>query len=89
MSILIALIIGGIIGWIAAALTGRREGIFGSIAIGIVGSIIGGILASLFHSTNQAYLTFSWAGFLWSIVGAVILCALLNSFQHRTHHNRI
>jgi uncharacterized membrane protein YeaQ/YmgE (transglycosylase-associated protein family) len=86
MSIIVALIIGGIVGWLGAALTGRREGLIGSIAIGVVGSIIGGVLASLFHSTGHAYLSFSWAGFLWSLLGAVILSALLNTFQHRTHH---
>lgn len=87
MSIIVALIIGGIIGWLGAALTGRREGILGSISIGIVGSLIGGVLASLFHSTNHAYLTFSWAGFLWSLAGAVILSALLNTVQRRSHHH--
>ena len=85
MSIIVALIIGGIIGWIGAALTGRREGILGSVAIGIVGSLIGGALASLFNS-GHSYISFSWSGFLWSLIGAVILSAILNTVQHRPHH---
>jgi uncharacterized membrane protein YeaQ/YmgE (transglycosylase-associated protein family) len=87
MSLLVALVIGGIIGWIGAAIAGRREGILGSVAIGIVGSIIGGVLSSLFNGSNQGYLTFSWGGFIWSLIGAVILSALLNMVQHRTRHN--
>lgn len=87
MSIIIALIIGGIVGWVAAAVMGRDEGIVGSVVIGIVGSIIGGLLSSLLSGSNQAYLAFSWVGIVWSFIGAVILVAILNSLQHRTHHN--
>ena len=85
MSLLVALIIGGIVGWLAAALTGRDEGVMGSIGIGVVGSIIGGALASMFNS-GQAYLTLTWAGFVWSLIGAVIFSAVLNAVQHRPHH---
>lgn len=86
MSIVVALIIGGIIGWLGAALTGRREGILGSIAIGIVGSLIGGLLASLFSSSMHSYASFTWSGFLWSLIGAIILSAILNTVQHHPHH---
>lgn len=89
MSIIVMLIIGGIIGWIGAALTGRHEGILGSVAIGIVGSLIGGVLASLFNSSSHPYVSFSWAGVIWSIIGAVILSAILNTVQGRSHHRSI
>lgn len=85
MSIIIAIIIGGIIGWLAAAVTGRDEGILGSIAIGIVGSIIGGFIAHLFNSST-GYLNASWSGLVWSFIGAVILAAGLNMIQHGRHH---
>ena len=87
MSLLVALIIGGVIGWLAGILTGRTEGIFGSIAIGVIGSVIGGFLASVFNSGNQTYLSFTWMGFIWSVIGAVIFASILNAMQHRTHHN--
>jgi uncharacterized membrane protein YeaQ/YmgE (transglycosylase-associated protein family) len=89
MSLIVALIIGGIVGWVAAAVTGRNEGIVGSVAIGIVGSIIGSILAGLFSSGNTTYFSFTWAGLAWSFVGAIIFAAILNTLQHRstTHHN--
>lgn len=87
MSLLAALIVGGIVGWLASLITGRSEGIFGSIAIGVVGAVIGGYLASLFNSGNQTYLSFTWAGFIWSVVGAVIFASILNVLQHRTHHS--
>ena len=87
MSIIIALIIGGIVGWLAAALAGRREGIIGSVAIGVVGSIIGGVLSSLFRGGSQSYLSLTWPGLVWSFIGALILVIILNAAQHRTHHN--
>ena len=89
MSLLIALIVGGIIGWVAARIGGRDEGIVASIAIGIVGSIIGGLLSTALSGGDQAYLTFSWSGFIWSLIGALILVFLLNAVQHRPHHPNV
>ena len=85
MSLIIALIIGGIVGWLGAALTGRDEGIVGSIAIGVIGSIIGGAVANVLGA-NHGFLALSWSGIFWSLVGAIILSAPLNVAQHRTHH---
>lgn len=66
---------------------GRDEGITGSIVIGIVGAFIGGILAAVFGAGNQSFLAFTWLGLVWSFIGAIILSAILNAAQHRTHHN--
>jgi uncharacterized membrane protein YeaQ/YmgE (transglycosylase-associated protein family) len=48
MSLIIALITGGIVGWLAARVAGREEGIFASVAIGVVGGIIGSLLVPNF-----------------------------------------
>jgi len=86
MSLLVALILGGLVGWIAAAIMGRDEGIFASIIIGIVGSIIGSFVSMLFTGGDQAVLAFTWSGLLWSLIGAVILVAIMNAVQGRRHH---
>lgn len=87
MSIIVAIILGGIIGWVAARLAGRDEGVLASIVIGIVGSIIGGAIANLFGSTNQSYTSFTWSGIFWSLIGSIILVSILNAVQRRhTHH---
>lgn len=86
MSLITALIIGGIVGWLAAQIAGRDEGIVGSIAIGIVGSIIGGFLSALIGGHSQAYLTLSWTGLFWSFIGALILAFVLNGVRHKPHH---
>jgi uncharacterized membrane protein YeaQ/YmgE (transglycosylase-associated protein family) len=89
MSLILALIIGAIIGWLGAALVGRSEGILGSVAIGIVGAIIGSFLAEAFGSGTQGYFAFSWAGVIWTLIGAVIFSAILNSLQHHSTHSHI
>jgi uncharacterized membrane protein YeaQ/YmgE (transglycosylase-associated protein family) len=63
---------------------GRDEGVIASVVIGIVGAFIGGWLASLLGSGTQSYLGFSLSGLIWSFIGAVILSAILNAFQHRS-----
>lgn len=82
MSILAIIIVGGIVGWIAGHLAGRREGVFGSIVIGIIGSFIGGILSRLITGNNEAFLAFDWGSFFWSLIGALILVAILNAVSH-------
>jgi uncharacterized membrane protein YeaQ/YmgE (transglycosylase-associated protein family) len=83
MSILIILLLGAIVGWFGAKLAGREEGIIGCVAIGIVGAFIGSILAKWVTASSQSYLSFSWSGFLWSLLGAIIFSGLLNALQHK------
>jgi uncharacterized membrane protein YeaQ/YmgE (transglycosylase-associated protein family) len=85
MSLLIALIIGGIVGWVAGQVAGRDEGPVTSVLIGIIGSILGGALSTVFGGSNQSYLLFTWTGFLWSFIGALILVIILNAVQYRSH----
>ena len=91
MSLLAALIIGGLIGWAVAALFGRDEGVFASIIIGVVGSVIGSFVSLLFTGDDQAALAFSWSGIIWSFIGAVILIAILNAIQgsHRRNSSHL
>jgi uncharacterized membrane protein YeaQ/YmgE (transglycosylase-associated protein family) len=89
MSLIVYLILGAFIGWLAAKLAGRSEGIIASIVIGIVGSFIGGLVSRLFTGGDQAYLAFSWGGLSWSFVGALILVVILNTAQHRRHHSGV
>lgn len=87
MSLIIAIIVGAIIGWLAAAVAGRNEGLVGSAVIGIVGAIIGGFLSQLFTGGHHAYWSFTWSGIVWSFIGALILSVILNATQHRPRKN--
>lgn len=72
MDILIALIIGGIIGWLASILmkTNAQMGMIANILVGIVGAAIGNWIA--------AQIGFA-GGWIMSIVGAVILIGVLKA----------
>jgi uncharacterized membrane protein YeaQ/YmgE (transglycosylase-associated protein family) len=86
MSIIVAIILGGIVGWIASRLLGRNEGVLASILIGIVGSFIGSLISSLLTGSDRSILAFSWSGLFWSLIGAVVLVAIMNAVSRPRHH---
>ena len=76
MGIILWLIIGGIVGWLASLImkTDAQQGILANILVGIVGAFLGSLLLGGF-SINTAITLPSMAV---SLVGAVVLLALLN-----------
>ena len=77
MTLLLILLVGGILGWLASILmrTDAQQGIFLNIVVGIVGAFIGGLVISG-GSINNAPLNVT--SFLVSLLGAVILLAIVN-----------
>ncbi|MBU0657551.1 MAG: GlsB/YeaQ/YmgE family stress response membrane protein [Alphaproteobacteria bacterium] len=77
MGIIMWLIVGGIIGWLASMImrTDAQQGILLNIVVGVVGAFIGDMNFSG-GSINNAGL--SLYSFLVSLVGAVILLAIVN-----------
>jgi uncharacterized membrane protein YeaQ/YmgE (transglycosylase-associated protein family) len=87
MNIIIMLIVGGLIGWIASMImrTNAQQGIILNIVVGIVGALLAGLLlAPLFGTGSITQGNFSLAGLLVSLVGAVILLAIVNLFRRGT-----
>lgn len=83
MGIILWLIVGGVIGWLASIImrTDAQQGIFLNIVVGIVGAFIGGLVVSG-GSINSAPLNLT--SFLVSLLGAVILLAIVNMFRRGT-----
>lgn len=80
MNFLTWLIVGGLIGWLASILmnTNNQQGIFLNVIVGIVGAMLAGWFVSPLvgvGTINQS--NFSLPALLVSLVGAVILLALL------------
>jgi uncharacterized membrane protein YeaQ/YmgE (transglycosylase-associated protein family) len=77
MGIILWLIIGGVIGWLASMImrTDAQQGIFLNIVVGIVGAFLGGLIFSGGSINNQPLTIYS---FLVSLLGAVILLAIVN-----------
>lgn len=79
MNILIWLVVGGLIGWVASMLLRSPEGILMNVVIGIVGAFIGGWLISpLVGAGTINQHDFSLGGLVVSLLGAVILLAVVN-----------
>ncbi|MHB8061233.1 MAG: GlsB/YeaQ/YmgE family stress response membrane protein [Ruminiclostridium sp.] len=78
MGILLWLIFGGFVGWIASIITrdNAHMGILGNIIVGLIGSALGGWLASAIGIGT--YNKFSLGGLIISVIGAVVLLFLIN-----------
>jgi uncharacterized membrane protein YeaQ/YmgE (transglycosylase-associated protein family) len=80
MAIIIWIIFGGLVGWVASAIVGTNEGIILDIVVGIVGAILGGWLMSLIGKSGVS--GFNWYSFLVALLGAVILVAIVKALRH-------
>ena len=78
MGIIIWLIVGGIVGWLASLIMKRdaQQGIILNVVVGIVGALLAGWIFD--GGINEAI---TIRTFLFSIVGAVILLAIVNLFS--------
>lgn len=82
MNFIIALIVGGIIGWIASKImnTDAQQGIFLNIVVGCVGSILGKFVASNFFGMGGMGLRdgIDIPSLAVGLAGAVVLLAAVN-----------
>ncbi|GAB2877168.1 GlsB/YeaQ/YmgE family stress response membrane protein [Uliginosibacterium flavum] len=81
MNLIIWLIVGGVIGWLASMLmkTNREQGMFLNIVVGIVGATLAGWFVSPLvgiSTINQD--NFSLPAMFVSFLGAVVLLAIVN-----------
>lgn len=84
MNFIIWLIVGGLIGWVASMLmrTNGQQGLILNIVVGIVGAFLGGLLlAPMFGTGTINQNDFSLGGLGVSLLGAVILLAIVNLFR--------
>jgi uncharacterized membrane protein YeaQ/YmgE (transglycosylase-associated protein family) len=81
MNFIIWLVVGGIIGWLASLImkTDAQQGMFLNVVVGIIGAVLGGWLISPLvgvGTINQNQ--FSIGALIVSLIGAVILLAIVN-----------
>ena len=84
MNLIIALIVGGIIGWLASIVmrTDAQQGILLNIVVGIVGSLLGGFLLSgIIGGGNLLNGQLDLRTLLSALLGAIILLAIVNLFR--------
>ena len=83
MGILIWLIVGGVVGWLASIImrTDGQQGILLNVIVGIAGALIAGFIISPMIGVGTINEGISVATVLVSLVGAVILLAIVNLFR--------
>jgi uncharacterized membrane protein YeaQ/YmgE (transglycosylase-associated protein family) len=87
MNIILALIIGGIIGWLASIVmrTNAQQGILLNIVVGIVGSLLGSFLLGRFFGAEGSIMNspLDVGTLIAAFVGALLLLAIVNLFTRR------
>ena len=84
MNFIIWLIVGGVLGWVASLImkTDGQQGIILNVVVGIIGALIAGfVIAPMFGTGTINSSDFSISGLLVSLVGAVVLLAIVNMFR--------
>ena len=79
IGILIWLVIGGVVGWLAGLIMRDNNGVLVNIVVGIVGSVIAGFLFG--GGINDAITVTT---FVYSLIGAIILLAIVNLIRRGT-----
>lgn len=87
MNLIIWLIVGGLVGWAASLLmrTDAQQGIVLNVVVGVVGAALAGFFVSPLlglPTINEG--VFSLGSLLVSLVGAVILLAIVNLVRRGT-----
>lgn len=83
MGIILWLVIGGVVGWLASIVMRRdgNQGIFLNIIVGIVGAMLGGwLIGPLVGAPSINSGVLSIGSLLVSFLGAVVLLAIVNLF---------
>jgi uncharacterized membrane protein YeaQ/YmgE (transglycosylase-associated protein family) len=87
MNVLVWLVIGGLVGWVASMLmhTDGQQGILMNVIVGIVGAVLGGwLLGGYFGSATINQGDLSLNSLFVSLIGAVVLIALLKVLRRAT-----
>ena len=84
MGLIILLVVGGIVGWLASLImrTDGQQGIVLNVVVGIVGALLAGfIVTPLIGGAPITSGAITIQSILVSLLGAVILLALINLFR--------
>lgn len=84
INFIVWLIVGGLIGWVASMImrTDSQQGPLLNIIVGIVGAFLAGfVLTPLLGGGTINQGDFSLTGLLMSLLGSVVLLAIINLFR--------
>lgn len=85
MGLIITILLGALVGFLAARFFGRSEGFLASLVIGILGAVVGNIVSHALGQGSQSNLGLDLNGLLWALGGSVIVVVILNMIQGRSN----
>jgi uncharacterized membrane protein YeaQ/YmgE (transglycosylase-associated protein family) len=82
MGIISWIVLGAIAGFLANMVVGGREGVIGTIILGIVGALVGGYIAqALFHKGDVTGVNVE--SIVISVIGAIVVLFVWRAFTRR------
>ena len=83
MGWIIAIIVGGVAGWLASIVMRRDAsmGILMNVIVGIIGALLGNALLAPLLGFGGSIQTFGLGAFVIAIVGAIVLLGIVNLVQ--------
>ena len=87
INFIVWLVMGGVVGWVASLImrTDGQQGLFLNVIVGIVGAAIAGwVISPLLGIPTINQDAFSIGALVVSLIGAVILLAVVNLFRRGT-----
>jgi len=83
MGWIIAIVVGGVAGWLASMVMNRDAsmGILWNIIVGIIGALLGNVLAGALFNVEGSIQSFNLTGFIIAVVGAIVLLGIVNVVQ--------
>jgi uncharacterized membrane protein YeaQ/YmgE (transglycosylase-associated protein family) len=81
MGIILYIIFGGLVGWIASMIAGTnaQQGVLGNIVVGILGAFLGGLVANALGGAGVT--GFNLGSFLVALAGAVVLLFIYRAIR--------
>lgn len=78
MGIIAWIVIGLIAGWLAHVVLGGRGGLFGNVAVGLIGAIVGGFL---FEKLNLHVMPDFWGNLITATIGAIVFLLIWRAIR--------
>ncbi len=79
MGIIIWIVFGALVGWVASLLMGGGGGLITDIVVGIIGAVLGGFIMNFFGYGGVGGFTFY--SFLVALLGACVLIAIVRALR--------
>lgn len=85
MGLLLTIILGGLAGWLASLVMNRSEqGIVLNVVVGIIGAFLANVFLAPLLGVEAVLAEITLWGFLMSVLGAVVLLAIVNLFTRNS-----